>query len=400
MRLKKLLFLVYFCFQLIDVDARKIIKYEQQNEIFIEGWLKELSGINSIKIKIYRSYFGGKNSYEAQEYTIKVNDKHFSCKIPLFSNYSYIKISYPRISNHFNRMLDDEKSLFFVQSMYKINCILSNDDILFSGKYAEVMNCQKFILNNLYTPSPEENEFERNKNFERYYLLQSLRIDSFLNTQLKILDQFKLKLTEDEFNVIRANCIGINYGRELGNLRMSYMSGDSTEEKVILAKKIFAEKFLNISLDTNNLLAKSTFYCEFLFKKEVLELEMFKRDRPIAYQGYSFGELYANLERRYKGYLRDELVLWSFIELIRYSTFNAYMYLNDAISLVVNSNSKKILQRFKNAYHPGMAASLAWGRPGQLCCFGFCCVAVPARNSPPPTDGLILERTLSLTRTN
>lgn len=287
--------------------------------------------------------------YKRYEFKCHYGEK-FKFIIPAVSNLFYAQIDFytPKVGGYFSYF----DNIYIVEKGDRIDCKLYKTFFEFSGKGSAKLQCQSEIYKKNY--KWDDGDIERIKTKQFGPLVKGIfhKIDSCLNVQKKIVEQYKPRLGPKLSTILLANCYGLAYYGQIRTFRA--MMGDNN---IYLAFKE-SKDFNGINLDglkgVNPVcLAASPVYTSFLFEKILMEVKPVKDGKvdPDISKAY-MKDVYSFIVTNFKGILRDKLLAIFFINYSPQIPIQGY--LEQAIPLVKTKDYKDILIEIKRTRLDGL----------------------------------------------
>nr|WP_288807977.1 thioredoxin-like domain-containing protein [uncultured Sphingobacterium sp.] len=209
---------------------------------------------------------------------------------------------------------DNNYTLYLMEAGDSLRMDISDDNVIFSGKGEDRMNCQQAIYANQIFPRnailPLLRQKERKNSGDYVKSLIGL-IDKNLQTKLAILDLYKNDLTDSVSQIIKYNTIG---GAYLTLCSQFWLN----KGKVGFDFPVFRQEYLNwlsqTPEDGNDLAAYAPLYIKYLFEREQSRAAYTKYPDKIA-QDFEFSDILQTITTMPVNKQRDALLTASAINL-------------------------------------------------------------------------------------
>lgn len=291
----------------------------------------------------------GKTIHKVYSLKVKYNQP-FKFVLPNSSERIYMVISYelPRAADYWS----GGENVYILQKGDRINCLLSNDIYIFSGKGSEKLNCQSEIYKVQIKYNGTLLAFMRAKSYSKYHEEMDRRLDSCLLLRKAIIEKHRPKLGKDLSDIMLANCYGMRY---LKSLQGGKFDGDVFPESY--DSYINSEGFKNINQNTRlnldqKILVAAPIYTDFLFEKIMMETRIYVDDKLEQNTSPDhIKRVYNAIIKNYSGVIKDKLIATFFIQWQTIPTI--FDYLDESLSIVNDAAYRKILLDIKQKYSKG-----------------------------------------------
>lgn len=222
------------------------------------------------------------------------------------------------------------------------------ENVSFSGYGAEKLNYQHWAGKELWKDIRNWGVNDTWKVMMTYYKNRASKLLAITLDSLNKDNLFKQDSIKDLIRLNTASSISREY---LINIFSYDLFPDTSYYHYLKNEVNFLITLQNGFVVSNPFLVKNSFmYIDYLFNlnKAIAKI---KSNKPIA----PFGIVYSNLKGEYAGLLRDEILPYCFLNMLKDNP-DAVNYLAEAVNLVQDSTSKEIIKRAKSAKSTGAKA--------------------------------------------
>ncbi|PWG80670.1 TlpA family protein disulfide reductase [Pararcticibacter amylolyticus] len=253
----------------------------------------------------------GSANFKSKMIELKVGfNEPFTMMIPLLARRMYMILRYE--DNLLGRKwVNDNNNVYILENGDDLRCVLSKNDIRFTGKGSARLNCQtdlhqaKFILKDRTTL------FNAGQ-FSAIYSKQKKGIDSAIKVQKAVINRYRSRIGREMADILTANIYGLAYNSFLAGVRMT---GSVEEYSAFLASELYNDiRNFKGPVLPQSILAAAPLYTDFLFERELtltrlfdgMQLEANAEPRHIA-------AVYNRIKSGYSGVIRDKLLASFFL---------------------------------------------------------------------------------------
>jgi len=313
---------------------------------------------NSIKITVLENYFKAMLEKSGTQYHASIISDSFNLEIPLSADICYFKFE---INCQNGTVIPffaytASQSLFLIERQDSLFLTIKKNDVSFSGRGSEKLQCQKYIYNLRYLPESAHNrvlELESQQHFFESYSSIWKLLKFNLESKIEILKTYKRALSKNIYNRIYYDCMSQMNIQLLRNLYLApnYYGKElrmPAIKKFIQTKNDFS--FADLVKDSLALI-ESAYYTDFLFERERIKLQyLSKKDSVI--KKVHIRQILPIIKKKYSGLLRDKLILTSFLELAK-GSFDEAIYFDEAMIMMAKGKFKNILLDWQNSHFVG-----------------------------------------------
>lgn len=345
------------------------LKAQNKRFVVVDLVVQDSSMLNNfyIQFEMYKNDVNTNLDLDKDLHKFKINKKNTRIKIPLSTN-----INYGRIKCFYDRQIRcqpfDEKgsSVYIFEKGDEIQLIITKKTIRFEGRRTEKYNCIQSINSDSDYDRANYHKLAAQKKYKEMLEFLKSQEDSIFYFKKNLLNQYKLKLNPEIYNLILADCLAYYYHRLLVILKMEANLDKNIEKKKIITETY--DKWLK-DIKTNglneNIIVKSFRFCDFLFDKAVFETSFFnQQDTGLKKIPYTFKELYDSIQKNHNGIIRDKVTLLTFyINLVYKDGIN---YLQPAYKTMGNNVFKTSMSKLLKNYSASIYEFKLYDQYGKL----------------------------------
>ena len=314
--MRKILFKIISCF--IACLWAIVSVGRAQSDINLAGrFLKELPKGTKLHLIVLDEYalpnwYAFSTSYKSEISTDGTFQLSFQPKSSkLFVSF---KLEGPHQEYNYLNSLDNNFTLYLMQAGDSLQMDVADDNINFSGRGEDRMNCQQAIYANQIFPRnsilPLHRQKERQNSSDYIKSLIEL-IEKNLQTKLAILDLYKNDLADSVFQIIKYNTIGGAYSTICSQLWLN-------KGKAGFDFTVFRQEYLkwlsHLPKDDNELAAYAPLYIKYLFERERSRAAYTKYPDKIA-PDFEFTDILQAITSRISNKQREALLTATAINL-------------------------------------------------------------------------------------
>ncbi|MFX1707219.1 thioredoxin-like domain-containing protein [Chitinophaga sp. CC14] len=297
-----------------------------------------------LKVEYFKEYSLYGNWPVSKYYECEMTFNTSVCHFKYLGESGYYRISF---TDSYGGVINGRP--FFVEAGDNVTMVLKGKKVTFTGPGSEKYTCQLAIFN---VGINTRNYGYKGRIDSTYLAKYMVDLDQFTTDRMKILNQYKSKINNKVYKVIRNN---IEYGTELArisNLRTFFLNDLSQQEKeaiFLFLSKYAGDKFITSSDDAKY---NSNSYFDYLLMKEAVNVDLAIYRKKI---GSKFAFLFHNIMNSYYGATRDRLLMSSILGDISYRDSTDY-YRSVALKLVKDNFSKSTLKNSMKLFGVGTPA--------------------------------------------
>ncbi len=311
-----------------------------------------------VSLRYFDNYYSLISPYTKYEVPI-INGK-FDISIKNNKPYAYIVMMYGvDENNHVVRTKSTEilrSNLYLIQSGSEVSLKISDDDVLFSGKGAELVKCQYELYHDV---GQQGGAPIKNNDWYGSFKQMKIQSDSLYAKQLSILAEYKPVIGDFAYYILKSdfeadkNLTFVNSGAVPDFTHAGDPKHKQENEGRI---RFYTEHFMFMQPDTTHLEAKliSRSYSEFLLRKLVHDMDLAMLATSKTTQ-LNFEQIYNKVSQDYTGALRDKLLAVCFLDYFQKRQAAAW-YLDNALAKVKTRDFHDFIQWFKDTYGIGTSA--------------------------------------------
>ncbi len=209
------------------------------------------------------------------------------------------------------KWVNDNNNVYILEEGDDLQCVLSKNDVRFTGKGSARLNCQtdlhqaKFVLKNrtlLFNAGQ----------FSAIYRKQKEGIDSAIKVQKAIINRYRSRVGREMAGILTANIYGLAYYSFLAGVRMT---GSPEEYRAFISGKLYNDirNFKGPDLP-EEILAASPLYTDFLFERELTLTRLFNDNQLEANaEPRHIAAVYNRIKNGYSGIVKDKLLASFFL---------------------------------------------------------------------------------------
>ncbi len=295
----------------------------------------------------------------SKNFEAAIKNNQFKITVPANSDLFYATFSLTDTAGKTKILsVGNESEAYLLQKGDSINIRINGSFMVFSGSGAEKLSCQFNLYSLMNLPNGANDRYcdlISNGDYSQAYSSKLRMIKIQLAMKRAVLNSYQNSLPASVINRFYADHLGMLYHDTFYSL----YTGDK--------KDLYKIKYLNdlnISLgsaDTSLAALSSIYYSQCLLWKELTFLRF--QGNTNNFNRFSFKQLYDNICNKYQGGLRDKILLQAFVDMKGMhmpgmnKTDDVFNYVDDALSIMGNNESKRMLQEWrekvaigKNAY--------------------------------------------------
>ncbi len=275
-------------------------KYDPQEEAY--AYVK-LSRFGFARVEMART--------EHQAYKEKLRGGRFCVELPAPSEICYMHILY-KTSNEVSKLTEWIDRIFIVEAGDSLCVEMSENNMQFSGKGAEKMNCQTAIFRKCYQASDDDFILFKQGNYREYIDVYESKMRNAEMEQLAVIEQYADELHPTIVKLLKLNCAALRYS---GIRQMNfYLRGNVNPEYSLALRKYYRKNRLNPrSLLVGAIEAETPLWCNYLLETEIFDfyIEKFRTDPANSDELIAY--LYRRIWAGYSGSLRDKMLVLLFL---------------------------------------------------------------------------------------
>lgn len=315
MRCQRLLLSMLFLCSGFLLRAGDSAASREKNGVLIHGQFVNKSEKGVLEVRLYREYFSSISQWNYQEFISK-EGKYFDIQLDSIDHPVYIALSFPDAPGRYS------KTLFLVEPGDSIWIQISDNSLQFSGKGADKI---KFQMQQISYDSIVVRQ--RYNSFYDYLSLLKKQEDSICRINSILLESYRSTISPVAFRILSYDILGDKNEKILSDLRFYWKNAEGSltgsRQKDIIA---FCKRQLPALANPPGLIDEliwSRSYSGALLDKVQLEHELRMSRRDDDY----FTSVYADIQSRYKGKLREKLLVDCLHSLfLNHPQANSYVY--------------------------------------------------------------------------
>lgn len=318
------------------------IEAVKNNQITISGVLSD-TVIQMVSKSPYLTFYNDYNLEDPSTREIiplQIKDRKFKIKISPKGRFGYFDIGGGMIRSITNNE-------FLIESGDSVNMDVKNlEDVEFTGEGAEKLTFQNWIGKFIWANPKLWTRDDKIQDILRFNKQRSIR---FMAIAMDVLNRNETIKNSYVKNILRLNTASSISKQYLNSIVAPTYFNDSTYFKEVKEEINFLITQQNGFLISDvNLIANSFMYSQYLFElNEAIAMIKTKSDKA------SVNIVYNNIKSEYDGLLRDKLLPYCFLTMLKEDP-EAINFLPEALILVKDSASKKILHQVEIAKLPGV----------------------------------------------